>query len=122
MSEIVANRCTRIGSRSPYGIGCRISPTLSPAPTRMRPISRLVWLLPLPVRTAQTETTGLVAASIVEPGPGRLKSAFAAWTRAAQCMTCSYGTSEYANTTSSTSSLPTRSTSSSSGRMGIPWG
>ena len=71
ISSIVSKRCTRIASRSPYGIGCRTSATLRPASSRIRPTLRLVWLLPQPVRTAQTETTGFSLSSIVAFGPSR---------------------------------------------------
>ena len=87
ISSSVSKRCTRIASRSPYGIGCRTSATLRPASSRMRPTLRLVWLLPQPVRTAQTATTGFVLSSIVAFGPSSVKSAPAASTIDALCMT-----------------------------------
>ena len=66
---------------------------------------RLVWLLPLPVRTAQTATTGLAAWSIVRSGPSSRKSAPAARARDAVCITSSWERSEYERTTSSTRSV-----------------
>ncbi len=54
----------------------------------MRPIARLVWLLPLPVRTEHTATTGTGLSIIVERAPSRLKSAPAASAEEARCMTC----------------------------------
>jgi len=54
---------------------------------------RLVWLLPQPVRTAQTETTGLVLLTMVSLGPSRTNVAPAAWTWLALCMTYSWATS-----------------------------
>ena len=44
-------------------------------------------LLPTPVRTAHTETTGLVDAIIVGSAPRRVKSAPAAMTASAWCIT-----------------------------------
>ena len=122
MSASVANRCTRIASRSPYGIGWRTSPTRSPAASSSSPIRRLVWLLPQPVRTAVTATTGFVASSIVERGPRSRKSAPAASAIDALCITSSCARSEYARTTSSTASEPISSASRSSGTIGIPSG
>ena len=89
MSPIVAKRWTRIASRSPYGIGWRIRPTRRPASSSERPIARLVWLLPLPVRTEQTATTGTGHGIIVARGPSSVKSAPAARASEARCMTCS---------------------------------
>ena len=66
---------------------------------------RVVWLFPHPVRTAQTATTGTRASSIVSCGPRRTKFAPAARTSLALCITYSWLTSEYAKTTSSTSSF-----------------
>ena len=94
MSSSVAKRCTAIDPRSWYGIGWRTRATLSPAPSRTRPTSRLVWLLPQPVRTAHTATTGLVLASIVERLPMSVKSAPAAIAIDARCITSSCDTSE----------------------------
>ena len=45
---------------------------------RIAATRRVVWLLPEPVRTAQTETTGLRLLIIVSPGPRRTKLAPAA--------------------------------------------
>ena len=55
---------------------------------------RVVWLLPEPVRTAQTATTGLEEVSIVRCGESRLYEAPAARTREPMCITCSWVTSE----------------------------
>ena len=63
----------------------------------MRSVSatlRVVWLLPAPVRTAQTATTGTVASSIVSFGPSSSKFAPVASTRLAMCMTYSWLMSE----------------------------
>jgi hypothetical protein len=57
-------------------------------------IARVVWLLPEPVRTAQTATTGTVAVSIVSRGPSSWKFAPAASTSLALCITYSWLTSE----------------------------
>ena len=43
-------------------------------------MSRVVWLLPAPVRTAHTATTGTFAGSIVASGPSSTKLAPAART------------------------------------------
>ena len=94
MSASVAKRWTRIASRSPYGIGCRTRTTSRPASRRIRPTRRLVWLLPQPVRTAQTATTGFVLSSIVELGPSSRKSAPAAITTEALCITVACDRSE----------------------------
>ena len=83
---------------------------------------RLVWLLPLPVRTAHTATTGFVAPSIVRSGPRSRKSTPAASAREAMCITSSWERSEYDSTTSSTPSARISSSSSASGRIGIPSG
>lgn len=82
----------------------------------------VVWLLPQPVRTAQTATTGTEAVSIVASGPSSVKLAPAAMTSLALCITYSYDTSEYANTTSSTFRSAMRSASSSSGWISMPFG
>jgi hypothetical protein len=83
---------------------------------------RLVGLLPEPVRTAVTATTGFDASSIVAFGPSSMKSAPAARARDALCITSSCLRSEYESTTVSTSSERTISASSASGRIGIPSG
>jgi len=49
---------------------------------------RLVWLLPQPVRTAQTLMTGLVLFSSVRRSPSIVKSAPAALTIEARLITC----------------------------------
>ena len=65
-----------------------------PASLSTPAIARVVWLLPEPVRTAQTETTGTVAVSIVARGPSRTKFAPAACTWLALCITDAWLTSE----------------------------
>ena len=55
---------------------------------------RVVWLLPEPVRTAQTATTGLDEVSIVSRGEIRRYDAPAASAREPMCITCSCVTSE----------------------------
>ena len=49
---------------------------------------RDVWLLPEPVRTAHTDTTGLVLVIWVSSGPSRVNDAPAAITMALTDMTC----------------------------------
>ena len=51
-------------------------------------MAREVWLLPEPVRTAQTAMTGFVDLTWVSLGPRREKEAPAAFTRALMLMTC----------------------------------
>jgi hypothetical protein len=89
ISSSLANRCTRIASRSPYGIGWRTSATRRPASSSACPTLRLVWLLPHPVRTAQTATTGFDEPSIVASGPSKRKSAPVESTSDALCITVS---------------------------------
>ena len=89
ISSSVAKRWTRIASRSPYGIGCLTSATFRPASSSACPTLRLVWLLPQPVRVAQTATTGFDEWSIVASGPISRKSAPAASTIDALCITVS---------------------------------
>jgi hypothetical protein len=55
---------------------------------------RVVWLLPLPVRTAHTAITGMEAASIVSPAPNKRKELPRAITRDACSITCWCETSE----------------------------
>ena len=82
----------------------------------------MVWLLPEPVRTAQIAATGFEDAIIVSCGDSSWKLAPAASARDAMCITCSCVTSEYAKTTSSTSCSRIKSSSSDSGRIGMPSG
>ena len=58
-----------------------------------RATRRVVWLLPLPVRTAHTETTLTLARSMVALGPSSRKPAPAASTSEALCITVSWDTS-----------------------------
>ncbi len=51
-------------------------------------IRREVWLLPEPVRTAPTETTGLVLLIWVSLGPMVVNVAPAAWAMAPTDITC----------------------------------
>ena len=90
-SSNVAKRWQICFVRSPYGIGCRTAATLLPAALRILTTAREVWLLPAPVRTAQTAMTGLVLCSIVCRCPNMQKSAPQAFTSAALCMTTSCG-------------------------------
>jgi len=62
------------------GHGMGMAATRRPLALRMLATLRLVWLLPQPVRTAQTETTGLVLLTMVSLGPSRTNVAPAAWT------------------------------------------
>ena len=89
MSSSVAKRWTRIASRSPYGIGCRTSATLRPGVEQDLPDRRLVWLLPQPVRVAQHGDDGLGRAQHRRLGPSSRKSAPAASTIEALCITVS---------------------------------
>ena len=68
--------------------------TLRPRSRRIAAALRVVWLLPQPVRTAHTDTTGRLDTSIVSRVPSSRKSAPAATARDARCMTCSWETSE----------------------------
>ncbi len=63
--------------------------TFLPASRSMVWILRVVWLLPAPVRTAQTAMTGFVLLTITWSGPRRRKSAPDALTIAERCMTYS---------------------------------
>ena len=72
MSSIVAKRCTAWATRLPYGIGWRTDTTRFPRPRSARTTARLVWLLPAPVRDAQTATTGLLERSMVWRGPNSI--------------------------------------------------
>ena len=49
-------------------MGCRMLTTFLPASRSMVWILRVVWLLPAPVRTAQTAITGLVLLTMVLSG------------------------------------------------------
>ena len=93
-SSRVAYRCTRWASRSPYGIGWRTATTRLPSSFSAPAIARVVWLLPTPVRTAVTATTGTSASSIVASGPSRRKFAPAAITSEPLLITYSCRTSE----------------------------
>ena len=90
---MLPKRWTRWRTRSPYGIGWRTRAGFSPSPSRSSATRRVVWLLPAPVRVAQTATTGLRLRSMVRSGPSRVKSAPAASTRDATCITVSWLTS-----------------------------
>ncbi len=61
-------------------MGWRMAATRKPISRRINETRRVVWLLPEPVRTAQTETTGLVDLICVFFMPIRRKSAPAAST------------------------------------------
>ena len=82
----------------------------------------VVWLLPEPVRTAQTATHGFVEVSIVSRGDNSVNDAPAASARDATCITSPCLTSEYEKTTWSTSRSAISASSSSSGTIGIPSG
>src|SRR4029453_15333545 len=73
-SSTGVNRCTAWLARSPYGIGWRTATTLRPAARRISATRLVVWLLPAPVRTAHTATTGTEADSSVCRGPRRPES------------------------------------------------
>src|SRR5581483_507612 len=77
---------------------------------------------PQPVRTADTAITGTSAASIVRCAPSSTKSAPAASTREARCITCAWLTSLYENTTLSTRSPVHSASSSGSATIGMPCG
>ena len=75
-------------------MGWRTATTFFPASFSTPAMARVVWLLPTPVRTAQTATMGMHALSIVASGPSSTKFAPAASTWLALCMTYSCETSE----------------------------
>jgi hypothetical protein len=83
---------------------------------------RVVWDFPQPVRTAQTDTTGTFAGSIVCRGPMSQKSAPDPIARDAWCITVSWETSLYANTTTWASWRAMSCASSASGWIGMPSG
>ena len=60
--------------------------TFLPMAIRIWLTRRVVWLLPQPVRTAHTETTGLLLLIMVSRGPSRMKLAPAAMTSEALSM------------------------------------
>ncbi len=74
-------------------MGWRTATTLCPSDCKTAHTWRVVWLLPLPVRPAHTDTTGLRLFSCVEAGPISRKSAPAAIASDALCMTYSCDTS-----------------------------
>ncbi len=74
-------------------MGWRMAATRRPLALRIWATLREVWLLPQPVRTAQTETTGFSLLTMVSLGPSRTKDAPAACTWLALCMTYSWATS-----------------------------
>ena len=92
-SSIAAKRCTFCFTRSPYGMGWRTETTRRPFARRRLATRRVVWLLPAPVRTAHTETTGTFAFSMLAFGPISRKSAPQASTSEALCITVSCETS-----------------------------
>jgi hypothetical protein len=109
-------------SRSPYGIGWRITATRRPR-LRSRPDrKRAVCDFPQPVRTAETAMTGTRAGSQVRSGPSRTKSAPAESAREARCMTRACGMSLYANATRSTRCFWQIASSSASATIGMPSG
>ncbi len=65
----------------------------SPRSRRSPATLRVVWLLPEPVRTAVTATTGFFDGIMVAAVPRRVKSHPRALTRAAMCPTYSWLTS-----------------------------
>src|SRR4030042_3266825 len=103
-------------------MGWRMAATLYPMLRKISDTRRVVWLLPEPVRTAHTETTGLVDFSWVVFIPISRKSAPAANTDDALCITTSWGMSLYANTTWSTFFSWINLSRSVSAKMGIPFG
>jgi len=68
-------------------MGWRTTTTFLPISRRRSDTRRLVWLLPDPVRTAHTEITGTLDSSMVSFQPIRRKSAPAARTIEARCIT-----------------------------------
>jgi hypothetical protein len=74
-------------------MGWRITTTPLPQARSRRTTRRVVWLLPLPVRTAHTDTTGTFDLSMVLRDPRSLKSAPAASTIEALCISVSWDTS-----------------------------
>ena len=103
-------------------MGWRIATTRRPFARRMAATRRVVWLLPAPVRTAHTDTTGTFAFSMLAFGPMSRKSAPQARTWDAWCITVSCETSLYAKTTWSTSRSRMSARRSDSGWIGMPSG
>ena len=68
-------------------------PPGGPSRAGCRATARVVWLLPAPVRTAQTETTGTFAFSMLAFGPDQPEVGAAASTSEALCITVSCETS-----------------------------
>ncbi len=68
-------------------MGCRTTTGVFPWSRKVAATFRVVWLLPEPVRTAHTATTGTFASSMVAPGPSRTKFAPFDMTWLALCMT-----------------------------------
>src|SRR5579871_1755325 len=96
-SSMEPNRWTAWAARSPYGIGWRITATRRPLLRKNRATYRERGLLPDPVRTAQTLTTGFEDRIIVEAGPASTKLGPAARTADALCITSASDRSEYAS-------------------------
>ena len=67
-------------------MGWRTTTVFFPSPVRISQIFRVVWDLPQPVLTAHTAITGLAARSMVWAAPGSMKSAPAAMTWEALCI------------------------------------
>src|ERR1019366_8355474 len=82
-----------------YGIGCRMTTGFQPWRRSSEATSLDSGLLPQPVRTAQTETTGTVDLICVRSVPKSQKSAPAATTRDARCIRFWWEISLSANTT-----------------------
>ena len=122
MSSRVWNLCTFCSERFPYGMGWRTTTGFFPMSLRIRAIRLVVWLLPLPVRTAHTATTGTRAASMVWSAPSRRKSAPSATRREACSITCWCETSEYEKTASSILSRACSASIPLSAMIGMPSG
>ena len=75
-------------------MGWRMTATFLPRALRYSQTLRVVWLLPQPVRTAQTAMTGFLEGSMVCFQPMSRKSAPAALTMEALCMTSRWLRSE----------------------------
>src|SRR6056297_73562 len=107
-------------------MGCRIATAFLPILVRLSDTALVVCDFPQPVRTAQTETTGLEELIIVSVGDGRMKLAPWAIAMDPTRITWLWGTSEYEKTTSTWFpafiSFSIRRGSSDSFTIGMPRG
>src|SRR5947199_9598586 len=102
-------------------MGWRRTATRLPASRRSAAMWRVVWLLPEPVRTAQTATTGFDEVIIVSRGASSRNDAPAASAGDPMCITSSCATAENENTTSLGSIHLNTTTISTQVVQGIPY-